>query len=51
MPEAYGYSFTPSLVLIDSKGKVAMRMSGFHKGDDKKLLAKLKELMPEPKEG
>lgn len=43
----YGYTYTPALVIIDRDGNVAMKMSGFHEGDEVKVQKKIDSLLPE----
>jgi peroxiredoxin len=42
----YGYTYTPALVIVDREGKIAMKMAGFHEGDEVKVKKALDKLMP-----
>lgn len=45
VPEKYGFSFTPSSVVIDKAGKIALIHSGFRMSDVKTFEDKIKELL------
>jgi len=45
VPEKYGFTFTPSSVVIDKAGKIAMVHSGFRPQDVKVFEEKVKELL------
>ncbi len=45
VPEKYGFSFTPSSVIIDKAGKIAMVHSGYRPQDLKLFEDKIKELL------
>lgn len=45
VPEKYGFTFTPSSVIIDKDGKIALIHSGFRMTDIKTFEDKLKELL------
>lgn len=42
----YGYTYTPALIILDTEGKIALRMSGFHEGDEDVIIKKLDSLLP-----
>jgi len=45
VPEKYGFSFTPSSVVIDKNGKIAMTHSGYRTEDLKLFEDKIQELL------
>lgn len=45
VPEKYGFSFTPSMVIIDKKGKVQFIHAGYRPKDLVTIEAKVKELI------
>ncbi|MBI3039834.1 TlpA family protein disulfide reductase [bacterium] len=45
VPEKYGFTFTPSSVIIDKKGKVVFIHAGFRMSDTKLFEDKVKELL------
>ncbi|MBP5470119.1 MAG: TlpA family protein disulfide reductase [Candidatus Riflebacteria bacterium] len=45
VPEKYGFSYTPSSVVIDQKGKIAFIHAGFRQEDVKYFEDKIKELL------
>ncbi|MGM0600905.1 MAG: peroxiredoxin family protein [Candidatus Rifleibacteriota bacterium] len=45
VPEKYGFSFTPSSVIIDQEGKIAMIHAGYRPQDIEDFEAKIKELL------
>ena len=45
VPEKYGFSFTPSSVIIDKEGKVAFIHAGYRPKDIEKIEDKIKELI------
>lgn len=45
VPEKYGFSYTPSMVIIDKKGKIAFIHAGYRERDLKFIKAKVKELV------
>jgi len=45
VPEKYGFSYTPSSVVIDQKGKIAMIHSGFRASDMELFEKKVTELL------
>lgn len=49
VPEKYGFSFTPSSVLIDAEGKIAFVHAGFRLGEEKLFEEKIKAVLARPK--
>lgn len=47
VPEKYGFSYTPSMVMIDKKGKIAFIHAGYRERDLKAIESKVKELIKE----
>ncbi len=47
VPEKYGFSFTPSSVIIDKEGKIAFIHAGYRPQDIEVFETKLKELLEE----
>lgn len=47
VPEKYGFSYTPSSVIIDKTGKIAFIHAGFRPDDIKYFEEKIKELLSE----
>ncbi len=45
VPEKYGFSYTPSSVIIDKDGKIVLIHAGFRKDDVKYFEDKIKELL------
>jgi peroxiredoxin len=45
VPEKYGFSYTPSSVIVDQKGKIAFIHSGFRASDMDAFESKVKELL------
>lgn len=45
VPEKYGFSYTPSSVVIDQNGKIALIHAGFRPDDTKYFEDKIKELL------